>query len=234
MNLWNGLTNTAEDMTKPCYQITPGVKVLNNDSPRLTIRKKSIALNSQCHKQLECEWIEFLYHPIRHLMIIREGSQEDPNSIRLDSTGKYLLCAESTAFCEALYGSLFWNAEHDYCFKGIGRQRGKAKALIFSLDAPMISTSEDAHSKKRCASKTATPNDASAIYRNYAKDDAAMNRWMNGLRGRNQILNHRQVVQVMSESDLTTPGNAILNPLVGSIGTREEMISEIQELQDAM
>ena len=175
-----------------------------------------------------------MYHPIRHLLIIRKGSSEDPNSIRLDSTGKYLLCAESTAFCEALYGSLFWSKEHDYCFKGIGRQRGKAKALIFTLDAPMISTSEDAHPKKRSPDKTATPNDASPIYINHAKEDATMNRWMNGLRGRNQMLNQRQVIQIMSESDLTTPGRAILNPLVGNIGTRDEMISEIQELQDAM
>lgn len=234
MSLWNGPTDTAEDMTKPCYQTTPGVKVLNDDSPRLTIRKKCIALNRQCNRQLECEWIEFLYHPIRHLLIIREGSPEDPNSIRVDSTGKYLLCAESTAFSKALYGSLSWNAEHDYCFKGIGRQRGKAKALIFALDAPMISTSDDAHPKKRSASEMTTPNDVSAIYINHAKEDAAMNRWMNGLRGRNQMLNQRQVMQVMGESDLTTPGSAILNPLVGSIGTREDMISEIQELQDAM
>ena len=221
-------------MTKPIYQSAPGLRVLNHDSPKLTVFKRSLALNSQCHKQLNTEWAEFLYHPIRHMLLIRNGSPNDPNSIRLDVTGQTQFCAEATVFTEMLYKTLCWRKEHDYCFKGIIRARGKSRALIFSMDAPIIASSADEQHGKRLSLHTRQSSPTDAIYTNHAEDDPMWNRRVDGLRGRNQILNHKQVIQNLTEADLDAVGDVLINPAIGSIESRENMLNEIQELLEAM
>lgn len=50
----------------------------------------------------------------------------------------YVSFISSRAFSTAIYESLHWKKEFSFKFRGITKERGMSKILVFSLDEPQI------------------------------------------------------------------------------------------------
>lgn len=83
--------------------------------------------------------MEILYHPIIQTIILRQTTPDNPNCIEWEKEdGKLVSSISSRAFSTAIYESLHWKKEFSFKFRGITKERGMSKILVFSLDEPQI------------------------------------------------------------------------------------------------
>ena len=235
LRIWNGEeTVNIVDMQLGRFKAIPSMKIMNRGTASVTIKRRSIHFNSTCQERMGCEWVELLYHPLRHMLIIREGDSKDPNSFRWMKDGKLVNAAEAGAFATCLYESLHWKTDYEYRFKGISRERDGEKIMIFSVDEPLIFETAKTKKEKAAAKAAGVKHPAESLYVNYKTDDDEFNLRMDRLRYRNIALNQQQVINQVTGRDITGRSVVLHNPLVGGIGTREEIENELERLFAAM
>ena len=132
------------------YQVPYGIYFLNRNMPSITLSKNKIKLNRACYTKLnECEYVEFLYHPIYQTIILRSCEEPTDTSFCLKTeSGNLSLSFCATAFMKALYERMNWLEDLSFQFRGIYRERGKSRILFFSLDEPRIHLSKSKKSEQ--------------------------------------------------------------------------------------
>ena len=235
LRIWNGEEDdNVVDMMLWQFKVAPSMKIMNSGTPSVTIKRRSISFSSSCQKRMNCEWVELLYHPLRHLLVIREGDSKDPNSFHWMKEGKTVGTAEAGAFSTCLYESLHWKTDYEYRFKGISREREGQKIMIFSVDEPLILETAKTKREKEEAMAAGVRHPAESLYVNYKTDDEEYNDRMDRLRYRNIALNQQQVISPITGQDIQGRSVVLHNPLVGKVGTRQEREDELERLFAAM
>lgn len=141
IKIWSGEEQgKVVSMALSSYQVPHGIYFLNRNLPSLTISRRQIKFNKACHQKLDCcRWVEILYHPIMQTIILRETTSDNPNCVEWEKEdGKIIPAISAGAFSTSIYDSLHWKKEFSFKFRGITKERGKSKILVFSLDEPQI------------------------------------------------------------------------------------------------
>ena len=127
-------------MTLTGYQVPPGVFFLGKNTPSLTITDKGLRFNKACHDKLDnCKSIDILYHPFLQSIIITAGKDASTNSVSwINSDGKPQQLISAKVLSSAIYEQQDWIADYQFRFRGITKQRGDVKFIVFSLDEPQI------------------------------------------------------------------------------------------------
>lgn len=213
------------------YQVAPGIVFLDKSMPSLTITPKSLKFNKVCHERLNnCNYIEIFYHPIFQMVIIRESMGRLNNSVEwVTASGRNITSIGSKAFAKAVYDGLNWNGDYNFKFRGITKQRGMTKFIIFNLDEPQILI------KKKTVRDMTAPNE----YVNHKKDDnltAYMSDW-NKERIRFSYELHQkrnEILNAITEDDILVNGVVAENPILGDIPSRDELAEELTNLLECM
>lgn len=234
IRIWSGLEESdVLSAALTGYEVPRGILFLTRGMPAMTITKRSVKFNPPCHNRLDgCEWVEMLYHPVMQTVVVRESSHENTNSFRwVTEKGKNVAAVETVSFSEAVYEGLHWIPEYQFRFRGITKERGSAKILIFSLDEPQILVG------KRKASELT----GHGRYIRYTTDGrsetselpcvAYPEEWRKR-QGISCLIRRKReaAVSAVTESDILNQGTVTENPLIGSIAGREEILKELDEL----
>jgi len=226
------------------YQIPYGIYFLTSKMPSMTISKNKIKFNKACHDRFDdCNFIEVLYHPILQMVVIRACDEETPTSIRWKTEdGKVIFEISSKAFSESLFERMKWIKEYSFQFRGLFRKRGNSKVLFFSLEEPRI------HIGKKQEQKDANNNEeieSPIKFIPYKSDDekeeistpsyAYPAEWQNII-GLSQRMRERRdfIADNITESDLQVCGTCAINPLIGELPTKQEVLEELEDLLISM
>ncbi|MCI8403304.1 MAG: recombinase family protein [Eubacterium sp.] len=212
------------------YQVAPGIVFLNNTMPSLTITPKSLKFNKVCHERFNnCNYIEIFYHPILQMIIIRESAERFNNSVEwVTSNGKNVASISSKAFSKAIYDGFNWNADYNFKFRGITKQRGMTKFIVFNLDEPQILM------KKKIMGDITASNE----YVNHNANDKTtyISDW-NKERVRFSYELHQkrdEIINSITEHDILEKGVTAVNPILGDIPSREMLSEELTRLLECM
>lgn len=229
------------------YQVPRGVIFMNQSNPSLTVNTKSIKFNKACHKKLDnCEYIEILYHPILQVVAIRPSAPDNPNAVKWDNGDKPIPSLSSKAFTEAIYEKMDWISGYSFKFRGITRERGDNKIIIFALDEPQILSSR----KVKKIAEEFVPEENGEIryipYKNSTIEDgqpqqtvsrrAYPKEWVQSdfcvslaMRKKRDAL-----FKYMSNEDISMAGKVVINPLIGQIPSRQMVEDELEDLLMSM
>lgn len=214
MRIWSGKEySKVVSMQLSGYEVPYGILFLNRNMPSLTIDSNYLKFNKACYSRLEnCDYIEILYHPIMQVMIVRPSDKEKLNSIKWKSDkGNTAIRISSKAFSHVLYKSFQWESGYRFRFRGICKQRGKAKLLVFSLDESQVIVKDE---------RRKDVNNSSF----YAENKRKL--------GLNYFIRDRKdkIIDSIQENDILETGVIVENPMIGHIPTREEILQEIEQL----
>lgn len=227
------------------YEVPNGAFFLKRNCPIITLSSKRVYINKACHERLDnCQYIEVLYNPILQAIILRASNKETPNAIPwINAKGQMELNFYARAFCSAIYEQLHYIRDYRFKFRGVLRERGNGKILLFYLDEPQILVGKR---KKRIDSTDAPENGIRFI--KYKVDDVS-----NDLTTDDAILGYPEqeescsfgvsyalrrwrdrLFSDLSESDVRETGIVVDNPMIGTLPSREEVKQEIQTLLQSM
>jgi DNA invertase Pin-like site-specific DNA recombinase len=213
------------------YQVAPGVVFLDKTMPSLTITPKNLKFNKVCHSRLnDCKYIEILYHPILQMLIIREGNELSTNAVEwVTVKDRNINSIGSKAFSKAVYDAMHWNPDYKFKFRGIAKQRGETKFILFNLDEPQILTG------KRIMDDMTVPN----RYVNHKIDNemtAYPEDWSDGRVCFSYELHQKrdELINAITETDILENGTIVENPMLGDIPSRDEVSEELTKLLECM
>lgn len=210
------------------YYVPCSAFFIAKDTPTLTMTGKYIKFNKKCHEKLGgCTHIEMLYHPMLQAVMIRPCGEGTGNAIQWEnSRGRILEEISAHAFCEAVYDMMDWIPEYGFKFRGITRERGSRRAMVFFLDEPQILV-DGKIPERMDASQEGLPS----RYIPYRNRDVG--RTENGM---SYAVRRRRdsIVDTLTEEDISEKGIVMDNPLIGRIPTREEVRDELDELLMSM
>ena len=224
------------------YQVPPGIFFLNRNMPQITLTRTGIRIGSACHTALHnTTYVSMLYHPYYQTLILRESSEETPNSIRFTrKDGKGISYLPAKGFAQAVYEQLRWNPEYSFRFRGIRHIRGNTSFLVFSFAEPQILPGKNM--------QAATTNHHEAVkYISYQVGDEAdknasstaygyPKEWSDhkiGLPYSGKIIRDLAISSI-TEDDLRDPGVVVINPLIGNLPSQDEIQDEIETLLMSM
>lgn len=249
IRVWTGEEHSKiVSMQLSGYQVPHGIYFLNKSMPSLTIGKKGLKFNKACHAKLDdCKYIEVLYHPILQTIIIRESDKSNRNSVEWEKEdGKIIPCISAASFSAAIYENLHWKKEFSFRFRGITKQRGGAKMMIFSLDEPQILVNR----KDREKYESSTGEDQAsqtARFIPYREEEASSEKvenvfcaypkeWKKNRMGINYFARKKRdsMINIVTEEDILEKGIVVENPMIGHIPAREEILNELDELLMSM
>lgn len=221
------------------YHVPYGVYFLNNSTASMTLSQTTITFNKAAHKKLgNSKYIEILYHPILQAIVIRTCEFPTSNTIVWDDNGISTTKITANSFCTSIYANMNWIKEYRFKFKGIFRQRGHAKMLIFFLDEPQIIVGKNT---KKAA-------DYSVQYITYKSADSSADGTKHMDEGNHTYPTHLdslglslalrakrdRLIDNITENDITADGIKVDNPLIGKIPTRSEVEQELRQLLASM
>ena len=219
-------------MTFSGYTVPPGIMFLNRNMPSVTIGKVGFSFNRACYDRLQCKYIDLLYHPILHSLIIRTSEESVPNSIQwVASSGKPSPLISARALSQAIFDIQGWAGELRFRLRGIAKKRGNTSFLYFDLDEPKVlerksRKDSDVPVKECCnvedARRTAEPETQISV------ESGAFGL---ALALRN---NRDRIISEISEEDLLNHGTIMENPLIGALPSHEEIIEELEQLLMSM
>ena len=205
------------------YQVPYGIYFMNNNTPSLTINNKQIKFNKKCHEKLgKCEYIEILYHPIMQTIILKAVKTKTSSSFKcITENGNFSNKITTPIFCNTLYENMDWIKKYNFKFRGILRERGQEKILMFFLDEPQILAGDD----------SVLTDNKSVQYIKFKNNDSTTNTL-----GKIYPLRKRRdkLADTITESDITVLGETIENPKIGKIPTKFEIKQELDELLKVM
>lgn len=212
------------------YQVAPGIVFLNNTMPSLTITPKSLKFNKVCHERFNnCNYIEIFYHPILQMIIIRESAEKFNNSVEwVTSNGKNIASISSKAFSKAIYDGLNWNADYNFKFRGITKQRGMTKFIVFNLDEPQILMKKKVVGDITASNKYVNhnANDKTTYISDWNKECVRFSYELNQKRD--------EIINSITENDILESGVTAVNPILGDIPSREMLSEELTRLLECM
>lgn len=229
------------------YQVPRGVLFMSPSTPSLTVNTKSIKFNKACHKKLDnCEYIEILYHPILQVVAIRPSTPDNPNAVMWDDGDNPIPSLSAKAFTETIYEKMDWISGYSFKFRGITRERGDNKIMLFALDEPQILSSKKV---KKIAEEHA-PEETGEIryipYKNSAVDGteqyesvsrrAYPKEWVQSDFSMSLAMRKKRdaLFKYMTDTDITMDGKVVINPLIGQIPSRQMVEDELDELLMSM
>jgi len=152
------------------------------------------------------------------------------------------------AFCKSIYDEMLWLREYRFKFRGITRVRGNSQMMIFFLDEPQIlpgkgssARSEDTASDNAQTSVKYIPykrTENSASHDPVISDTsyAYPDEWGGDVFGTSYSMRKMRdrILESLTESDISVQGTAILNPMVGQIPSKDELLEEVNQLLMSM
>jgi hypothetical protein len=211
------------------YEVPNSAMFIDGSSATLTFTRRQMKFNKKAHERFDdCEHIEMFYHPLLQAIIIRTSDGTSSNAIRWkNEDGKQITSFTAPAFCGIVYEQMDWIEDYGFRFRGITRQRGDQKFMMFFLDEPLILVGKGG---VKTADGTA-PGTNYIPYRNADistdnEEDKKLRFGMSyGLRKmRNGIMDS------LGARDVSAKGTVRTNPLIGEIPSRDEVLQELDEL----
>lgn len=211
------------------YYVPHSAYFIGRDTPTMTISRKQLKFNRRCYEKMgNCSNIELLYHPLLQAIIIRNN--EDGFSW-LNENDDLASGISARAFCEAVYEEQDWIENYSFRFRGITRERGNHKLMIFFLDEPQIVASKA--TKKAAELVAEEQKDLASRYIPYKKSevDNTEEDWKKRV-GKLYAMRKRRdsLIDGLSETDIAEPGTIVENPLIGKIPTRDEVMDEFEQI----
>jgi DNA invertase Pin-like site-specific DNA recombinase len=232
------------------YEVPRGVFFMKRTTSTLTISTRDLQFNKTCHVSLGMsQYVEILYHPFLKTLAVRACDADYPNAFQWeDESGNAIMHIVARAFCGSIYDEMMWIQSYRFKFRGVTRKRGNAKMIMFFLDEPQIlpgkkaleadiaPTSEEAQSAikyipyKRSDKGHVEPMlDADTLY-------AYPDEWDGGVFGTSYAMRKMRdsIIDSLTESDISIQGTAVLNPMIGEIPTKEQLLEEVERLLTSM
>jgi len=232
------------------YEAPYGIFFLNQNMPSLTVTQKSIRFNKACHEKLGfCRYIEIMYHPIMQTIVIRDADGREGNRISwVNEKGRPVGTITTAALSETIYAGLHWKKEYQFRFRGITKERGAGKIIVFALDEPQIivpkkyresisdiSQEENAGISRYIPYKIEPEgekegNAAVAAEQKYSEE------WKKKHIGLQYALRRKRdmALNAVTEDDILRVGIVEENPLIGHLPSRVEIENELEELLISM
>ena len=199
-----------------------------------------LQFNKACHEKLgNCSYIETLYHPILQAIVVRECSPDSPNAVKWSNDGKMEFSFTAGAFCNAIYEQLMWIKDYRFKFRGVMRERGGKRMLLFFLDEPLILVGR----KKRKADLAENAGqDQSVKFIPYKQVQGGQvldetlkaypEHWQEMGIGMSYGLRKRRdkLANDVTSSDMVAPIKVVVNPLIGQLPTRAEIELELNNM----
>ena len=231
-------------MTFTGYEVPRSAYFINRSTACLTLSMNKIQFNKNCHEKLNhCSYIETLYHPILQAIVVRECSPDSPNAVKWSNEGKMEFSFTAGAFCNAIYEQLMWIKDYRFKFRGVMRERGGKRMLLFFLDEPLILVGK----KKRKADLEGDKMQERTVkFIPYKQEcggqvldeslKAYPEHWQETGIGMSYGLRKRRdkLANEVTSTDIVEPIKIVVNPLIGQLPTRAEIEVELNEMLVAM
>lgn len=244
IRIWSGEEQgKVVSMALSGYQVPHGIYFLNKSLPALTVGRRRIKFSKACHEKLNyCRWVEILYHPIIQTIIIRQTTPDNPNCIEWEKEdGKLVSFVSSSAFSTAIYESLHWKKEFSFKFRGITKERGMSKILVFSLDEPQIIVGKKYKNQPDVEKESNQPFGFVKYKTDTEQENKPENNnivcaypeeWMKRRIGINYFIREQRdsMINAITEEDIEETGVVVENPVIGHIPSRQEIVNELEEL----
>lgn len=226
------------------YEVPHGVVFMTKTSPQLTISQKSIQLNAVCRTRLsECEYVEILYHPILEMVAVRKCEKDNPSAV-LWKNEKGGISITANAFANAIFDKMDWIKKYKFRFRGISRERGAEKVLMFFLEEPQIIVGKY---KKQIDAEHGGDPDTTARYIPYqelqsgeSETESAMSvaypdSWRNRFGVTLEIRKRRnELIDTITDSDICASGRKVVNPIIGELPSITEIEDELNQIYMSM
>ena len=129
------------------YQVVRAEYFPSLERPAMTISNGKLRFNTACLKKFEdVEYVELLLNTVTNTIAIRPCTEDNPNAIHWGKLREERWVV-STMGCRGLSKTLFdlmsWEDEGSYRFSGQFSEQGNNKLLIFELDEPIITKTEE-------------------------------------------------------------------------------------------
>lgn len=216
------------------YYVPHSAYFIGRDTPTLTISRRQLKFNRKCHERFGVDRnIELLYHPLLQVIIIRTCDEGCGFAWR-NGEGFPILTFSAKSFCLAVYEEQDWISSCSFRFRGIIRERGSSKAMIFFLDEPQIVA--DKAVKRAGAAVEKGQRHLPSRYIPYKNSELNEDSYTEECKKRRTgmlyaIRKHRnKIVDGLSEADIVESGVIVENPLIGRIPTRDEVRGELNKL----
>lgn len=228
---------TVLSMNLTGYEVPPSAYFIGRDTPTITISKKRIAFSKGCFDRLKQSlYVEILYHPILQAIVVRACDEDAVNAICTISTrtGKRIMSVRAPAFAAAIYEKMNWLQDYDFRFKGVCRERGSECALIFYLDEPQILVGKKAVE----LTEEYGTDEAGACFIPIRRRTmvAYPEEWEKHPIGISYELRKQRdrLIDSLTSSDIREPSAVVMNPLIGELPSREEILEEVDQLLISM
>lgn len=218
------------------YQIANGACFITSLTPTITLSRRNMRFTKACIEKLDrWEYVQFLYHPIQQVIIVRQCEKEDINAVHWIEEGQERLTFSSQKVCEAIYTQMNWIESLKFRIRGIVREREGFKMMVFFLDDPQIISEKGKTIKRDIAGNVIYKKEEVEI--DEALDDmniAYSNPWMSLGTGAAIKKYRASLLDGITADDIVEDAIAVENPLIGSLPTRDEVLREVEELLMSM
>ena len=216
------------------YSVPPGVMFLTSSMPALTITSKAIRFNSACHKKLgNPARIEMFYHPVLQTIAVRACNDESIGFRWVNESGNNIATISTRVFSKIVYDSMQWNEDCQFRFRGITKVRDGASMMIFILDEHQVLMN-----KNKCAADDSCGDDRG---RSDGEDsDEPDDRYRFSAYTRQQVRDagiqqyfrsrREATIAAVTKDDICNMGRAIVNPMIGEVPSKDEILQELDDL----
>lgn len=215
------------------YFVPNSAYFISQNTPTLTISTTHLKFNKKCfEKFFDTEYIEFLYHPLLQAIIIKCTEDDEMGIPWIKEDGGFISSYSAASFCNAVYEEMDWIKDYDFRFRGITRQKGFEKIMIFYLDEPQVVPNKKVKEAAAALSEEQKLMPSRYIpIRNSELESNSLYRegMIYALRKRRDLL-----ISSLSEEDINEPGILVDNPFIGELPTRDEIAMELNEILQAM
>ena len=160
---------------------------------------------------------------------------------RVSAYGKLVSSISSRAFSTTIYESLHWKKEFSFKFRGITKERGMSKILVFSLDEPQIIVGKKYKNHPDVEKESNQPFGFVKYKTDTGQENKPENNaivcaypeeWMKRRIGINYFIREQRdsMINAITEEDIEETGVVVENPVIGHIPSRQEIVNELEEL----
>lgn len=216
------------------YYVPHSAFFINKDTPTMTMSRKKIKFNKKCFEKMGgCSNIEMLYHPLLQAIIIRNNSE---GFSWVTENGTLSEGITAKAFCKAVYEEQDWLDNYSFRFRGITRERGEHKLMIFFLDEPQIVANKATRKAAELVADAQRTYAARYIpYKKHENAEDGSSEWKKRA-GMLYCMRKKRdgLINSLTEADIAEAGLVVENPLIGKLPSREEVEIELEQLLMSM
>lgn len=208
-------------------------------TPSLTITTKALKLNKAAIEGLGSDaHLQIIYHPIQKILAFRTADAFDENAFSLVSKGGHTLDHISAPdFCAALYSGMDWISRYGFRFRGVLRQKGDRRIMVFYLDEPQVLPDKATREQLDVGGENATtryiPHHNYELLERDPTENGfrqAGDAWIPAI-----TREHRNaMLSALTDADIGSQGRFAQNPLLTDIPTKKEIMEEIDSILMSM